>query len=244
MDHLDGFNALVDEFPVHNFWHTGAGRPKPDFGVFKKYKEEDWDRYVKVRDNKESGTTSLRVLAGQSFKYANVGENRGGGDGLQVIAPTQKLVDAANEKTDFNDCSYVIIYRTGGFKIIFTGDSDDATWDHILENHAQKVADCDLLIAPHHGRDSGRSWGFLDVLKPRLTLFGIARSVHLAYDPWNQRGLDKITNNQAGNVVLDVVDNKMHVYVENDAYADSINSGDSSRNSQGYRTLGFLKAES
>jgi len=243
MDHLDGFNALMGEFAVKNFWHSGAHKPKPNFGNFKRYKEEDWDRYVKVRDGKEAGTRTLQVLAGQSFKYANEDDNGGGGDGLQVIAPSRQLVKDANQNGDFNDCSYVIIYRTGGFKIVFTGDSHDATWDHILENHAQDVADCDLLMAPHHGRDSGRSWDFLDLLKPRLTLFGVARSEHLAYAAWNQRNLDKITNNQAGNVVLDVVGNQLHVYVENDAYAESINPSDSTRNSQGYRTLGYLLAK-
>jgi beta-lactamase superfamily II metal-dependent hydrolase len=98
-------------------------------------------------------------------------------------------------------------------------------------------------MAPHHGRDSGRSWDFLDLLKPRLTLFGVARSEHLAYAAWNQRNLDKITNNQAGNVVLDVVGNQLHVYVEDDAYAESRNPSDSTRNSQGYRTLGYLLAK-
>jgi len=242
MDHLDGFNALMDEVTVNNFWHSGADKPKPDFSNFNGYREEDWDRYVKVRDDKETGTTTLKVLAGKSFKYANEDDDGGGGDGLQVVAPNQQLVDEANESEDFNDCSYVIIYRTGGFKIIFTGDSHDATWDHILENHAKEVADCDLLIAPHHGRDSGRSWDFLDVLKPRLTLFGVAKSEHLAYDAWNRRNLDKITNNQAGNVVLDVWGNQMHVYVENETYAESRNPGDKTRNSQGYRTIGYLQA--
>ncbi|MDE2434583.1 MAG: hypothetical protein KGN37_17275, partial [Burkholderiales bacterium] len=186
-------------------------------------------------------TTTLEILAGKSFKFANKDDNGGGGDGLQVIAPTQELVDSANESEDFNDCSYVIVYKTGGFKIIFSGDSHDATWEHILENYADDVANCDLLIAPHHGRDSGRSWDFLDVLKPRLTLFGVASSDHLAYNAWNSRSLDKITNNQAGNVVVDVIDRQMHVFVENDAYAESRNAGDSTRNSQGYRTLGFLE---
>lgn len=245
MDHLDGFNALMDELAVYNFWHSGANKPKPDFGGYGGgYKEVDWDRYAQVRDEKAAGTTTLKVLAGQSFKYANKDDDGGSGDGLSVISPTRQLVDAANASEDFNDCSYVIIYRTGRFKIIFTGDSHDATWDHILKNHAKEVADCDLLIAPHHGRDSGRSWKFLDVLKPRLTLFGVANSDHLAYDEWNKRNLEKITNNQAGNVVLDVVDNRMHVYVENDAYAESRNSGNTTRNSQGYRTLGYLQASS
>ena len=241
MDHLDGFNALMDQFIINNFWHSGADKPKPDFCGFNGYKEEDWNRYVKVRDSKESSVVTLKVLAGQTFKYANEDDKSGGGDGLHVIAPTRQLVDDANESEDFNDCSYVILYRTGGFKIIFSGDSHDATWEYILENHHQEVADCDVLIAPHHGRDSGRSWDFLDVLKPRLTLFGVANSDHLAYDAWNRRNLDKITNNQAGNVVLDVTGTQMHVYVENDAYAESRNPGNHTRNSQGYRTLGYLE---
>ena len=242
MDHLDGFNALMDEFAVNNFWYSGADKPKPDFGGFNGYKEEDWDRYAKVRDEKEPGTKTIKVLAGKSFKYANEDDNGGSGDGLHVIAPTRQLVDDANESEDFNDCSYVIIYRTGGFKIIFTGDSHDATWEHILDNHAEEVANCDLLIAPHHGRYSGRSWDFLDVLKPRLTLFGVAKSDHLAYGAWTSRGLDKITNNQAGNVVLDVIGNQMHVYVENDAYAESRSPGNNTRNNLNYRTLGFLQS--
>jgi beta-lactamase superfamily II metal-dependent hydrolase len=204
MDHLDGFNALLDEITVNNFWHSGADKPKPDFTGYSRYKEEDWARYAKVRDDKDAAITTLKVIAGKVFKYANEDDNGGGGDGLRVIAPTQSLVDDANASKDFNDCSYMILYRTGGFKIIFSGDSHDATWEHILENHAADVADCDILIAPHHGRDSGRSWDFLDVLKPRLTLFGVANSEHLAYDAWNRRNLDKITNNQAGNVVLDI----------------------------------------
>lgn len=242
MDHLDGFNALLNEFRVINFWHTGALKPKPDFDGNNGYKEEDWDRYAKVRDGNEAGITSLKILAGEAFKYANQDDEGGGGDGLMIIAPTQQLVDVANRSEDFNDCSYVIVYRTAGFRVIFSGDSHDATWKHILENHADDVANCDVLIAPHHGRDSGRSWDFLDVLKPRLTLFGVAKSKHLAYDPWNKRDLDKITNNQAGNVVVEIQGGQLHVYVENDAYAESRRPGDNTRNGLGYRSLGYLEA--
>ena len=31
MDHLDGFNALLDRFSVSNFWHSGAKKNDPDF---------------------------------------------------------------------------------------------------------------------------------------------------------------------------------------------------------------------
>jgi len=35
------------------------------------------------------------------------------------------------------------------------------------------------MIAPHHGRDSDRSYDFLDTVNPQLTLFGCAPSVDL-----------------------------------------------------------------
>ena len=51
-----------------------------------------------------------------------------------------------------------------------------------VNEHRSFVTNIDLLIAPHHGRDSERSYDFLDVLKPKMTFFGNANSEHLAYD--------------------------------------------------------------
>ena len=62
-----------------------------------------------------------------------------------------------------------------------------------LNNYESDVRDVDLLIAPHHGRSSGRSYEFLDVLRPTLTFFGKARSEHLAYSAWNYRKLPFVT---------------------------------------------------
>jgi beta-lactamase superfamily II metal-dependent hydrolase len=132
-------------------------------------------------------------------RYWNQDDNSGGGDGLHVLAPTPSLVQQANDCDDFNDCSYVLLYRAaGGFRILFGGDSHDKTWEHILENHADDIADVDLLIAPHHGRKSNRDYGFLVVVRPKMTFFGNASSQHLAYGAWNYRNLPFITNNQAG----------------------------------------------
>ena len=64
MDHLDGFNGLLNEFAVSNFWDSGARREKPDFNNNGGYKEEDWDRYAKVLAGNESGTKTLFAQAG------------------------------------------------------------------------------------------------------------------------------------------------------------------------------------
>ena len=137
----------------------------------------------------------------------------------------RELIDSANEADDdYNDCSYVLLYRTANNRIIFGGDSHDNTWTHILENHKDDVADIDLLIAPHHGRDSGRSYEFLDTLKPTLTFFGYARSEHLAYSAWRNRGLSYVTNNQANCMVVNASEEPMVLYVTHGNFAKKVNT--------------------
>ena len=108
MDHLDGFNALLNEFAVLNFWDSGARRKKPDFSNNGGYKEEDWDRYAKTLAGNEPGTKTVFAQAGARFKYANEDDTENGvGDALHILAPDKELMDAANASQDFNDASYV-----------------------------------------------------------------------------------------------------------------------------------------
>lgn len=76
------------------------------------------------------------------------------------------------------------------------------------------------MLAPHHGRKTGGNNEYLDVLKPKLTLFGNAESEHLDYSSWSNRGLSKITNNEAGNIVLEIEDDEIKVYVSNKSFAE------------------------
>ncbi|MBI5251580.1 MAG: hypothetical protein HY912_18980 [Desulfomonile tiedjei] len=222
MDHLDGIKAFFDEFNPTNLWDIDNNLEK-DFEDGSPYSEDDWDFYTSLRDREpDDNPNRLTLFSGAKGKYWNTSEDgTGGGDGLQILAPTKALVNDARESDDYNDCSYVLLYRTDEHRILFGGDSHDKTWEHILSNHEGSVRDVDLLIAPHHGRKSGRSYAFLDVLKPKMTFFGNARSEHLAYDAWNYRGLPFITNNQAGCIMVDGKD--MSVYVTHKPFAEARN---------------------
>lgn len=203
MDHLDGFNALLEEFRVFNFWDSGARKDKPDFSGYTKYKEKDWDRYSRVISNKEATTNLIKVQDPARFKYANVGDTTdSAGDGLYILAPSQELIEEANRTQEFNDASYVVLYNTAIGKVLLSGDAHDATWKYVVERYEAAVSDVTLLIAPHHGRKSGRSYTFLDCVRPKLTLFGCAQSQYLAYDSWRYRKLPYITNNLCQEVRL------------------------------------------
>lgn len=220
MDHMDGIRAFFTEFDPSNMWDTSNNKEMSDQSWnTSPYRRIDWDFYKALRDNNpRSNPRRLTLLAGARGEYYN--DN--GGDGLHILAPTQELVDAANESEDYNDCSYVLLYRTQGHRIIFGGDSHDKTWDYILTKGESSLKDIDLLIAPHHGRDSDRSYEFLDVLKPRLTFFGNAPSEHLAYDAWNNRGLSFVTNNQANCMVVRISHLEMTLFVTNETFARKV----------------------
>jgi len=221
MDHMDGIEAFFQEFSPTNFWDTDNKEEK-EFGQGAPYRESDWVFYRTLRDGKAASGPKRLTLRSSTFgRWYNRPK---GGDGLHVLAPTAELVAQANRTGNYNDALYVILYRSvGGHRITFGGDSHDDTWNYILQHHEEDVADIDVLIAPHHGRQSGRSYKFLDVLTPTLTFFGNARHAHLAYETWNRRGLQKITNNQANCIVVDIGEVAMHLYVTNENYARTVN---------------------
>ena len=227
MDHMDGIGALFAEFSPVNLWGTDNKKEPADSSWNgSPYNPDDWRFYKSLRDtNPQSDPRRLTLTDGDRGQYWNIGaDGTSGGNGLSILAPTKALVAEANAiDEDYNRCSYVLLYRVYGHRIIFGGDSHDATWDHILANYASDVTDVDLLIAPHHGRDSGRSYEFLDVLKPTLTFFGNARSQHLAYDAWSRRGLSIVTNNQANCMVVDANTTPMTLYVTHENFARRVN---------------------
>src|SRR5205807_1447335 len=165
MDHLDGLNNLHTLKSIICFWDAGVRKPKPDFEG-SPFNEDDWDRYEMVRDQK-SGICVINNLAGASFPFANLAQDRSpGGDGLQILAPDQALVKQANEGGDTNDASFVIVYHSQGGKVLLPGDAHDATWKYVLTHFKALVEDCSILVAPHHGRKSGRDYSFLDTVRP------------------------------------------------------------------------------
>lgn len=225
MDHMDGIEDFFSNLAVSNFWDTANTKQMDNDSDWGPYKKSDWDFYQKIRQ-KNNDPRTLNLYAGATGQYYNINENgESGADGLYILAPTKELVKEANSSGDYNDCSYVILYRTfSGKKIIFSGDSAEKTWDYILQNHKEDVTNIDILFAPHHGRKSGGNGEYLDTLNPKLTLFGNASSNDLDYSSWSNRNLKCITNNQANCVILDINTNDINIYVTHETFAKNRNS--------------------
>jgi beta-lactamase superfamily II metal-dependent hydrolase len=228
MDHMDGIKDFFEVLKPGNFYDTDNTKEMTGGWDQSPYREEDWLFYKNLRDSKpETDPKRITLFSGDNGIHRSRNwEGEPPGDAFYTLAPTPALVQEANEEGDeYNDASYVFMYRGAAGRVIFSGDSHDATWEHILAQHGEDVADVELLIAPHHGRKSGRSYDFLETVNPALTLFGNAPAKDLAYDAWRNRGLDFITNNQAGTVVVDCREPRLTVYVSNEEFARDRNAG-------------------
>lgn len=225
MDHIDGIKDLFEEFKIFNTWDSDNNKELNLKEFPNKFNPEDWKFYAQLRSGKNISTKRLTYYAGNINSYFKE-------DNIKILCPSPDLVKQANkEGGDIHDLSYVLLFtfpKKGGayWKIIFSGDSHDNSWNYILENFKDDVKNVDVLFAPHHGRDSNRSFEFLKTLNPKMTLFGNASSKHLAYDSY--KGV-RITNNQAGYVILDINEDRLLVLVKNKLFADYLrNKMDSS----------------
>lgn len=227
MDHMDGIKNLFDKQKVLHFWDCGIRKDKPDFNNGSPYREEDWDFYDELIRGTVANTSTVTPRAGSIGKFYNKDDDQGNGNGdfISIVSPCQDLIDCANDGGDINDASYVIVYRSSAGRIIFPGDSNDKTWEYILENHKGLVSDTAVLFAPHHGRKSDRDYAFLDTVKPRVSFFGCAPSEHLAYSAWQNRDLLYFTNNQCGNIHIYPIDEKVKIFIENYNYAVAYTKG-------------------
>lgn len=229
MDHLDGIKDLFDEFSPTNFVDSDNNKEMTDGWDGSRYRKEDWTFYKSLRDGKpQTDPKRLTLYSGDDgiHRRRDWDGNRPG-DALHTLAPTPALVNQANETDEYHDASYVFMYNAAGGRILLSGDSHDNTWDHILSEHADLVADVELLIAPHHGRSSGRSYDFLDTVNPKMTFFGNAPSKDLAYASWRSRNLPYITNNQAGTMIVSCQSDPLSIYVTNEEFARDRNANTS-----------------
>ena len=228
MDHLDGIEDVFENFRVWNFWDTNNEKEDNDFKEGR-YREEDWDLYRKLRSKKSSyDITRLVLYPGAKGCYYNELDEQGKGhDSLYIYAPTEDLIKAANESKDkdYNDASYVLLHKTEGRKILFCGDSNNKTWDYILDKHGDEVKNVDLMIAPHHGRHSNRKYEFLEVTNPKLSLFGCVEKEERADSNWKNKSgnLEFIAVDEVGSVTVTIDRLEMNVYVANMEAARSKN---------------------
>jgi beta-lactamase superfamily II metal-dependent hydrolase len=93
------------------------------------------------------------------------------GASIRSFLPTRCPSDNLNNR------SVVTVVEYAGSKLLLSGDNEPPSWLELLEdpNFRRAIAGTDVLLAPHHGRDSGFCSELFEYITPKLTMISDAR---------------------------------------------------------------------
>lgn len=156
LDHIDDILHFDDNSPSV-LWRATAitndevmeGVRECDKPKFKKYCEVN-NRYNRAISTEEDPTTETPF------------------DGMIV----DKYFTTLCDKSNFNNFSPVTIVQLEGIKIVICGDNETASFEKLMNQSGfqDDVSNADILVAAHHGRETGYYKEFVDKVNPRLTI--------------------------------------------------------------------------
>ena len=106
--------------------------------------------------------------------------------GLEIQTFSTSLCDHSN----FNNFSMITVFQFSGIKIVVCGDNEKDSFDKLMKESDFKnaVRSADVLVAPHHGRESAYHSEFVSLVNPRITIISdTTKSDASAVDKYTQR---------------------------------------------------------
>ena len=146
---------------------TILSRPKhlPEEDIMKNVRDEDkhlFEKYFEINKRYSEPITPENNL--------KLPKNTGGVD-IETFVP--KSCSTSN----INNHSIVTVVSYAQSKVILTGDNEPPSWKELLgkTSFVNAIKDADILLAPHHGRDSGFHKELFDHFSPYLTIISDGR---------------------------------------------------------------------
>jgi len=210
-DHILGLSYLNEKMNLLNFYCVKNEATKPD-------ETDDFDQYCALRDDSDK---AFYISRGCSRRWMNQDTEERGSSGISILWPIttnehyKEALKQAKQGESPNNISPIVKYKlSGGVTLLWMGDLEADFMENIKD--AITMDSADILFAPHHGRDSGKvpeEW--LESINPQLVIIGEAPSKDLNY----YYGYNTITQNSAGDIVLECESGKTHIYVSNRRYS-------------------------
>lgn len=201
-DHIQGIKYLNDNWPIYNFYCV-KNEAKKDEAT------ESFEEYCKLRD----GDKAFYVKTGCSRKWMNCSDEERGSAGISFLWPNtdnedfKTVLDSVKEGESPNNLSPIFRYNCA-FSFMWMGDIERDFLDKVANNI--EFSAVDILFAPHHGRGSGKvPKEILEILDPQIIVIGEAPSEYLDY----YNGYNTITQNSSGDIIFDVTDGCVDIYV-------------------------------
>jgi len=209
-DHISGLEEYENQIGINNFYCVENKATKSD-------ETDDFNKYCELRD----GSKHYYLFKGCRRKWLNITDEERDSSGITCLWPIttnddfKSALQTAKDGGSPNNISPILQYSLdNGAKIMWMGDLEKDFIEKIKNDVEWR--EIDILFAPHHGRDSGKLPAeVLQKLNPKIVIIGEAPSVNLNY----YQGYDTITQNSAGDIVFECVENKVHIYVSKENYS-------------------------
>lgn len=212
-DHIQGLEYLNKCWKIINFYCVNNEADKDD-------RSESFDEYCKLRDDIDKAFYLYKDCSRRWLNRSSEDddEEQRGSSGINILWPEtdnedfKKALEQAKNGGSPNNISPIIVYRCG-ITFMWMGDIEADFLEKVKDNI--DFEEIDVLFAPHHGRESGKiSKDILDILNPQIIVIGEAPSKHLNY----YSGFNTITQNSAGDIIFDVNDSSVDIYVSKSNY--------------------------
>lgn len=212
-DHIHGLKYLDDKIGIVNFYCVANEATKDD-------ETEDFKRYCELRDSKEKAFYIYRDCS-RCWMNKNDDEKKYGSSGINILWPIVDNEDYQNELLNVkegkspNNISPIIKYSlNNGVTVLWFGDLENSFMEKIKDTI--ELPEADIIFAPHHGRSSGKipkEW--MESINPKMVVIGEAPSEKIDY----LSGYNTITQNTAGDIILDCDTGIVDIYVSNENYS-------------------------
>lgn len=232
LDHIRGLKYLSEELGISNFYVVKNDAAKNE-------ENEDFAKYCELRN----GTNAFYIKKGVQRKWMNLDDEERGSSGINILWPDVdnghfiEALKKAEEGLSPNNISPIIKYSLSeSATVLWMGDLETPFMDLIVDDIQLPIAD--ILIAPHHGRKSGKvPKKFLDQIKPKVIIIGEASSDDLHY----YNGFNTITQNSAEHITMDCTTGKVHFYTSSTEYEVDFLKNESVKNEALGTYLGSLE---
>ena len=226
-DHIHGLKYLDDKIGIVNFYCVANEATKED-------ESEDFIKYKELRDSEKA--FYIYRECSRCWMNRNDEEKKYGSSGINILWPIREDENYKSELENVkngespNNISPIIKYSLNeGVNVLWFGDLENSFMEKIKDTI--ELPEADIIFAPHHGRKSGKipkEW--MESINPKIVIIGEAPSEKINY----LSGYNTITQNTAGNIILDCDKGMVDIYVTNENYSvDFLENNDKSDNYSG-----------
>lgn len=121
--------------------------------------KDKFEKYCEINDRYSS------PVSVDNENYIRNPDNYGGLD-------IQTFSTSACDHSNFNNFSIITVFALSGIKVVVCGDNEKESLDILMKrsDFRDAVRNADVLVAPHHGRDSAYHYDFVSLVNPRITI--------------------------------------------------------------------------